>query len=141
MNQATVVNTTTRDAMDAHLAANKEIVRDFLENTINQGNFAAAAVHFGPQYVQHNPMIGDGIEGIRKHMTDLRKQFPELRAEVKRLVAEGDLVIAHLHARRTPVDPGLAIVDVFRLDGGKLVEHWEVRQPVPDTAVHDNGMF
>jgi predicted SnoaL-like aldol condensation-catalyzing enzyme len=74
-------------------------------------------------------------------MSALRRQFPELRGEVKRIVAEGDLVIAHVHARRTPTDPGLAIVDIFRLEDGKLVEHWEVRQPVPDDAVHDNGMF
>ena len=123
------------------IPANKAIVLDFLEKAINQGDFDAAATHFGPRYVQHNPMIGDGVEGIRNHMSALRRQFPELRGEVKRIVAEGDLVIAHVHARRTPTDPGLAIVDIFRLDDGKLVEHWEVRQPVPDDAVHDNGMF
>jgi len=131
----------TRDVADADPTANKEIVLDFLEKAINQGNFDAAAMHFGPSYVQHNPMIGDGISGLRKHMSDLRRQFPELRGEVKRIVAEGDLVIAHVHARRTPADPGLAIVDLFRLEHGKLVEHWEVRQPVPDTAMHGNGMF
>lgn len=122
-------------------AANKAIVRDFLETAINQGNFDAAAIHFGPRYVQHNPMIADGVAGIQKHLSELRRQFPELRAEVKRIVAEGDLVVAHVHAQRTPTDPGLAIVDIFRLEDGKLVEHWEVRQPVPDAAVHGNGMF
>jgi predicted SnoaL-like aldol condensation-catalyzing enzyme len=127
--------------MNQVIPANKAIVLDFLEKAINQGDFDAAATYFGPRYVQHNPMIGDGVEGIRNHMSELRRQFPELRGEVKRIVAEGDLVIAHVHARRTPTDPGLAIVDIFRLEDGKLVEHWEVRQPVPDDAVHDNGMF
>ncbi|WP_456619156.1 MULTISPECIES: nuclear transport factor 2 family protein [unclassified Bradyrhizobium] len=122
-------------------SANKAIVRDFLERAINQGNFDAAAIHFGLRYVQHNPMIADGVEGIQKHLSELRRQFPELRAEVKRIVAERDLVVAHVHAQRTPTDPGLAIVDIFRLEDGKLVEHWEVRQPVPDAAVHGNGMF
>jgi predicted SnoaL-like aldol condensation-catalyzing enzyme len=125
----------------SEMSANKAIVREFLETAINRGDFDAAAIHLGPCYVQHNPMIADGVEGIRKHLSELHRQFPELRAEVKRIAADGDLVIAHVHAQRTPADPGLAIVDIFRLEGGKLVEHWEVRQPVPDTAVHSNGMF
>ncbi|RXT50194.1 nuclear transport factor 2 family protein [Bradyrhizobium betae] len=127
--------------MNDIISANKAIVRDFLETAINQGNFDGAAIHFGPRYVQHNPMIGDGVEGIRKHLSELRRQFPELKAEVKRIAADGDLVVAHVHARRSPADPGLAIVDIFRLEDGKLVEHWEVRQSVPDAAVHGNGMF
>ena len=128
-------------AGDRVAAANREVVLDFLEKAINQADFEEAQVHFGARYVQHNPMIGDGVEGIRKHMAGLRQQFPLLRAEVKRVVAEGDLVVAHVHAMRTPDDPGLAIVDIFRLEAGKIVEHWEVRQPVPDTALHGNGMF
>jgi predicted SnoaL-like aldol condensation-catalyzing enzyme len=129
------------NAADHIPAANKKVVLDFLEKAINQAGFEQAAVHFGQRYVQHNPMIGDGIEGIRKHMNGLHEQFPQLRAEVKRVVAEGDIVVAHVHARRTAADPGLAIVDFFRLEAGRIVEHWEVRQPVPDTALHDNGMF
>ena len=128
-------------AGDRIAAANREIVLDFLEKAINQADFEEAQVHFGPRYVQHNPMIGDGVEGIRKHMVGLREQFPQLRAEVKRIVAEGDLVVAHVHVMRTPDDPGLAIVDIFHLEAGKIVEHWEVRQPVPETALHGNGMF
>ncbi|MGY8636834.1 nuclear transport factor 2 family protein [Bradyrhizobium sp. 14AA] len=127
--------------MSEIISANKVIVRDFLETAINQGDFDGAAIHFGARYVQHNPTIGDGVEGIRKHLSELRRQFPELTAEMKRIVADGDLVVAHVHARRTSTDPGLAIVDIFRLEDGKLVEHWEVRQPVPDAALHDNGMF
>ena len=129
-------------AGDRIAAGNREIVLDFLEKAINQADFEEAQIHFGPRYVQHNPMIGDGVEGIRKHMVGLREQFPQLRVEVKRVVAEGGLVVAHVHAMRTPDDPGLAIVDIFRLEAGKIVEHWEVRQPVPETAaLHGNGMF
>jgi len=141
MNKAAPVNPNAGTELDPRLAANKEIVLDFLQKMINEADFAAAAIHFGSQYVQHNPMIEDGIEGIRKHITGLRSQFPQLRAEVKRIVAEHDLVVAHLHAKRSPDDLGLAIVDVFRVQDGKLVEHWEVRQPVPETTVHANDMF
>jgi predicted SnoaL-like aldol condensation-catalyzing enzyme len=87
---------------EATVATNKEIVLDFLKKAINQANFEAAAVHFGSRYIQHNPAIGDGIEGIRKHMNGLHAEFPQLRGEVKRVIAEGDLLVAHIHARRTP---------------------------------------
>jgi len=60
---------------------------------------------------------------------------------VKRIVAEGDYVVAHVHGVREPGERGLAIMDIFRLDDGKLVEHWDVIQAVPEQAVNENGMF
>jgi predicted SnoaL-like aldol condensation-catalyzing enzyme len=71
----------------------------------------------------------------------LRETFPELRAEVKRIFAEGDFVIAHTHGVREPGQRGTAIVDIFRLENGRIVEHWDVMQPIPETALNDNGMF
>jgi len=86
-------------------------------------------------------MIKDGIEGFRSFLQDLKKQFPRLRSDVKRVFADGDFVMIHVHAKRQPEDLGLAIVDIFRLEQGKIVEHWDVRQPVPETAANTNGMF
>jgi predicted SnoaL-like aldol condensation-catalyzing enzyme len=126
---------------EQQLAANKAIVLDFIDKAVNRGDFDAAAVHFGPTYTQHSPLIGDGIEGLRSHFEQLRLSFPKVRGEVKRIFAEGDFVIVHLHATRHPADAGLAIVDLFRLEAGKLVEHWDIRQPVPDSALNTNGMF
>jgi predicted SnoaL-like aldol condensation-catalyzing enzyme len=71
----------------------------------------------------------------------LRETFPELRAEVKCIFAEGDFVIAHTHGVREPGQRGTAIVDIFRLENGRIVEHWDVMQPIPETALNDNGMF
>jgi predicted SnoaL-like aldol condensation-catalyzing enzyme len=122
------------------LEANKEAVLDFIEKSVNQGDVDAASVHFGEKYIQHNPNIEDGAEGFRAYLDQLRQTFPLVRGEVKRIFAEGDFVIVHMHARRTPEDPGLVIVDFFRLEGGKLVEHWEVRQPVAESALHANSM-
>lgn len=121
--------------------ANKRTVLAFYDAALRQSDFAAAAVHFGPHYIQHNPMIEDGIDGFRSFLHGLKQQFPELRSDIKRVFADGDFVILHVHARRQPGELGLAIVDIFRLENGKIVEHWDVRQPLGETVAHPNGMF
>ncbi len=67
--------------------------------------------------------------------------FPNLRIDFKRLFAEEDLVVVHSHMKREPSDRGLAVVDIFRLDNDKVVEHWDVVQEVPENAANPNGMF
>ena len=121
--------------------ANKKVVLDFYEKAINQKNFEAAAVHFGPRYTQHNPNAADGPEWLKAFLGFLREKFPASRSEVKRVFAEGDYVILHVHAVREPGTRGSAIVDIFKLEGGKIVEHWDVVQPVPEKALNANGMF
>lgn len=121
---------------------NKQTVLDFYEVGLNQKDFHAAAKLLGDSYVQHNPRIADGIEGFEAFVATLRQDFPDLKAEVKRVFADGDHVIAHVYGVRVPGQPGTAIVDIFRLDGnGRIVEHWDVMQPVPDTSANPNGMF
>ena len=121
--------------------ANKKVVLDFYEKAINQKNFEAAAVHFGPRYTQHNPNAADGPEGLKAFLGFLREKFPASRSEVKRAFTDGDYVILHVHAMREPGTRGSAIVDIFKLEGGKIVEHWDVVQPIPEKALNANGMF
>ena len=121
--------------------ANRKVVLDFYEKAINQKNFEAAAVHFGPRYTQHNPNAADGPEGLRAFLGFLREKFPASRSEVKRAFTDGDYVILHVHAVREPGTRGFAIVDIFKLEGGKIVEHWDVVQPIPEKALNANGMF
>jgi predicted SnoaL-like aldol condensation-catalyzing enzyme len=121
--------------------ANKQTVRDFYEVGLNQRDFPAAAKLIGPRYVQHNPLIADGIEGFEAFLVHLAEEFPGLRAEVKSVFADGDFVIGHVHGIRVPGQRGTAIVDIFRLEDGKIVEHWDVMQPIPEDAVNQNGMF
>jgi predicted SnoaL-like aldol condensation-catalyzing enzyme len=121
--------------------ANKRTVLAFYDSALNRSNFDEAAAYFGPHYIQHNPMIKDGIEGFSSFLQDLKTQFPGLRSDVKRIFADGDFVIIHVHARRRPDELGLAIVDIFRLEQGKIVEHWDVRQPITENAANANGMF
>src|SRR6266702_3083987 len=92
--------------------ANKRTVLAFYDAALRQSDFDAAAVHFGPRYIQHNHMIKDGIDGFRLFLHELKKQFPELRSDIKRIFADGDFVILHVHAWRQPDELGLAIVDI-----------------------------
>ena len=128
-------------AFAADPEANKKIVIDFYEKGLNQKDFEAAAKHFGPRYIQHNPTAADGPEGFQRLVTFLKEKFPNSKSEIKRAVAEGDYVVLHVHSVREPGQRGRAIVDIFRLENGKIVEHWDVIQPVPEKANNDNGMF
>ncbi|WP_431683611.1 nuclear transport factor 2 family protein [Kitasatospora sp. KL5] len=126
---------------NARLEENKQTVLAFYRAAINDKDHEAAAELISRSYVQHNPRIADGPDGLREFVETLRADFPRLRAEVKRIFAEGDHVIAHVHGVRVPGGPGTAIVDIFRLEDGRIAEHWDVMQQIPDEARNTNGMF
>jgi predicted SnoaL-like aldol condensation-catalyzing enzyme len=128
-------------AFAADLEANKKIVIDFYEKGLNQKDFDAAAKYFGPRYIQHNPTAPDGPEGFKRLVALLKEKFPNSHNEIKRVIAEGDLVVLHVHSVREPGQRGRAIVDIFRVENGKIVEHWDVLQDVPEKAANDNTMF
>ncbi|MDO9298840.1 ester cyclase [Bradyrhizobium sp.] len=125
----------------AKLAANEKTVLEFYEAGLNRKDFDAAAKFFGSRYVQHNPTAPDGIEGFKAFLNFLREKFPDSRSEIKRSFAEGDYVILHVHSVREKGTRGRAIVDIFKLEDGKIVEHWDVVQDVPEKAANSNGMF
>ena len=128
-------------AFAADLEANKKIVVDFYEKALNQKDFDAAAKYFGPRYTQHNPGAPDGPEGFKRLVTLLKEKFPNSHNEIKRVIAEGDLVVLHVHSVREPGQRGRAIVDIFKVENGKIVEHWDVVQDVPEKSANDNTMF
>ena len=92
-------------------------------------------------YIQHNPSAADGPEGLKGFIAFLKDKFPNNKSEIKRIFADGDYVIVHVHAVREPGTRGNAIIDIFRLENGKVVEHWDVVQPIPEKAANNNGMF
>lgn len=122
-------------------AANKAAVLAFYEKGLNQKDADAALKYVGDRYVQHNPNAADGPEGFRKFIAFLRDKFPQSRSEIKRVFTDGDYVILHVHAVRQPGDRGSAIIDIFRLEQGKIVEHWDAVQPIPEQSANSNGMF
>ena len=121
--------------------ANKKVVIDLYEKGINQKNFEAAAKNLGPRYVQHNPRAADGPEGFKAFIEFLKAKLPNYHSEIKKVFADGDYVILHVHNVSAPGERGAAIVDIFRLENGKIVEHWDVGQEIPEKAADTNGMF
>jgi predicted SnoaL-like aldol condensation-catalyzing enzyme len=128
-------------AFAADQEANKKTVLDFYEAGLNRKDFDAAAKYFGPKYIQHNPGAPDGIEGFKTFIGFLKEKFPNSHSEIKKVFADGDFVILHVHSVREPGTRGRAIVDIFRLENGKIVEHWDVAQDIPEKIPHSNGMF
>lgn len=126
---------------DMQLETNKRIVVELYNEIINQKNFDAANQFLGDKYVQHNPLAQDGAQGLKAYIQYLRDTYPLAQAEIKRVFAEGDYVVLHVHTVLEPGTRGFAVVDIFKLDKGKVVEHWDVRQSVPETSANPNGMF
>ena len=128
--------------MNEQLEANKRIVREWNELAINQRKpEEAVAKYLGPYYRQHNPGAADGAEPFIAFMKHFAQAFPDFRLEPKRIIAEGDIVILHSHLILKPGERGSAVVDIFRLENGKIVEHWDVIQAVPETSANNNTMF
>jgi predicted SnoaL-like aldol condensation-catalyzing enzyme len=129
-------------AADAQqMEQNKKTVLDFYDKAINKKDFEAAKVHFGSKYIQHNPRAADGPEGLKAFIAFLKAKFPQYQSTFKRVFAEGDYVIVHVHNIPEPGHRGRAIIDIFRLENGKIVEHWDVAQDIPEKAMNNNGMF
>jgi len=120
---------------------NKKTVRALYEAALNKKDFDEASKYLGSKYIQHNPNAADGPDGLKGFIGFLKDKFPNNRSEIKRIFADGDYVIVHVHAVREPGTRGNAIIDIFRLENGKVVEHWDVVQPIPEKAANDNGMF
>ena len=124
------------------LEQNKRTVRAFYEESFNDGDPEGAVQRYlGDRYVQHNPQAADGADAFIGFVTWYRGEFPELRVEIKRTIAEGDLVVTHGVITTAPEDRGTAAVDIFRVEDGKIVEHWDVLQPFPDTSANEHPMF
>jgi predicted SnoaL-like aldol condensation-catalyzing enzyme len=121
---------------------NKRLVREYYDLAFNQRQPEAAVARYqGPYYRQHNPQAADGAEPFIGFVHYMAGAFPEMRMEIKRMVAEGDLVVTHSHLVRSPGDRGIAVMDIFRLEDGKVVEHWDVLQDVPEQSANNNTMF
>jgi len=124
------------------LEENKQTVSNFYTLAFNDHKPADAVEKYvGKTYTQHNPMAADGPQAFIEFVNGFVAANPQLHIEIKRMVAEGDLVVTHVHITTSDTDRGMAAMDIFRLDDGKIVEHWDVVQPVPEKSANTNTMF
>ncbi len=95
----------------------------------------------GAAYIQHNPLVADGKQAFIDYFTDVADQYPEKSIEFVRAVAEGDLVALHTH-QTWPGGDEYVTMDFFRFDeNGKIVEHWDSIQKIPEESENGNSMF
>ncbi|EEL61736.1 pyruvate kinase [Bacillus cereus] len=120
---------------------NKKMVVDFYNEVFNKHNIDIIPKYVSEDYKQHNPFVADGRKAFMDFFKEDFVKNPNSSAEIKRVVAEGDTVALHVHSRTNSQDKGVAIVDIFRIKDGKIVEHWDVIQEIQNEAANDNTMF
>jgi predicted SnoaL-like aldol condensation-catalyzing enzyme len=124
------------------LEDNKRIVTEFYKKALFEGDVdTAVRLYGGKSYTQHTPFAADGFDGLRNYIKWIAEKYPNTRGGIKRVLADGEFVILHCHYTGFFGRNGDAIIDIFRLEDGKLVEHWDVIQAIPETSLNENTMF
>ena len=120
---------------------NRVVVQDFARLFYAEKNVRAAFEKYVvPDYIQHNPNI---LDGRKAAIAALEPKFsnPSARFTIQRIVVDGEFAVIHLHGQPDPAALGGAVADIYRLRQGKIVEHWDVLQPVPANAANPHPMF
>ncbi|QNP72005.1 nuclear transport factor 2 family protein [Streptomyces roseirectus] len=123
------------------LAYQKDVAVRVLKGVFERGDGAVVDRYVRADYIQHNPFAPDGAETLKNLGASVHQQFPDAKYDVKRVISEGDLVVVHSNVVMTPGSRGSAVFDIFRFQGGKIAEHWDTGQNVPDTSANGNDMF
>jgi predicted SnoaL-like aldol condensation-catalyzing enzyme len=97
--------------------------------------------YISPDYIQHSSLAPPGRQALKDFLDFIRRQSPDAETHIKRSFVDGNHVICHTHVIRHKGDPGLAVVDIFRVEGGLIVEHWDVLMQVPAKPVNTLPMF
>jgi predicted SnoaL-like aldol condensation-catalyzing enzyme len=121
--------------------ANIELVRALYDKVLIPMDSTHVDAFVAPAYIQHSSLAEPTVAALRAFLDHVRQESPDATQTVHRMMADGDLVMAHVHVVRWPGDPGLAVVDIFRCADGLIVEHWDVIQDVPANPVNPNPMF
>ncbi len=122
--------------------ANERLVLDFYNLAFNAHKPAEAAQRYiGATYIQHNPLVPNGSAPFVNYFAAFFQTHPDAALDMVRVISEGDLVVVHSKFTTGPQDRGQAIIDIFRVADGKIVEHWDVIQTIPEQSANGNTMF
>ncbi|MCL5734804.1 MAG: nuclear transport factor 2 family protein [Actinobacteria bacterium] len=120
---------------------NLEAVLDFYHTVINGQQYERAMEFLDDNYIQHKPEVETGLQGVLDFVRHVYEVSPTHEAIIVRSFVDGDFVILHVHIKNGAEAKDIAVMDIFRVQDGKLMEHWDVAQPVPADFKHANGMF
>ena len=127
--------------MSQQLQKNRENAIAFYQMAYDGNPRSAVGLYVGSQYIQHNPLVGDGPEPFIHYFERMKEEYPEKSIEFVRAIAEGDLVALHTH-QIWPDNEEYVTMDFFRFDdNGKIIEHWDAMQVIPPTTKNGNTMY
>jgi predicted SnoaL-like aldol condensation-catalyzing enzyme len=120
---------------------NLDLVRSMYENVLFALDADAVDDHIAQEYIQHSSLAEPGIDGLKNWLRKARVESPEARQTLHHLFADGDHVFGHTHVVRWPGDRGFAVMDLYRIEDGRIKEHWDVLQEIPEKPVNPTPMF
>lgn len=124
-----------------NLETNKKSAIEFYKMAYEGNPAEAVELYVGKEYIQHNPLVGDGKQSFIDYFERMTKEYPNKSIEFVRAVAEGDLVALHTH-QIWPGNDEYVTMDFFRFDeNGKIVEHWDAMQQIPEESANGNTMY
>lgn len=121
-----------------NIETNKAIVRKFFQTVFVEHKVDEGLELLSDNYIQHNQMVPPGKEAMR---TAFKKGLDNVSTEIKQIVAEGDRVVVFHHFKFDPKSLGATVIDIFRIEDGKLAEHWDVMSPIPENPPFPKPLF
>ena len=137
----TVSLLTFRPAIAADTRANNEARVKVFYDSLNRDDFGAASQVVDPRYRHHNPAGSGGVDELKAFFDFLKTKHPHAHFAIKRIISENNYIVVHLHAVLDPGSKGSAIVDIFKMENGRIVEHWDVRQDIPENVADADALF
>ena len=119
----------------------KKAIKRLQSEVLLKGNRDVAEELLLKDYKQHNPQAEDGRDGLLRHVADLDAEYPNRKISFLHLFVDGDYVITHIHFSLSPGKMEAVGMDIFRFEGNKIAEHWDVIQQIPAYSANTNGMF